>query len=181
MTGLEIALIVFGIIIFIGIIIVIILVAVGVFETKQISKILSGTFSLHPLNDSSKHLTTSSVVANKTPAEKDTLVLSSSSTIKCEDYGWVFKDNFLELGTTGLVAVATDPVTSGTEITLAKKAAASKTNQWEYNDAGLTWCLKSDNSFCMFDKADKITLERRSINTGFSWVPVDGLVPPACT
>lgn len=179
MTGLEIALLVFGIFIFITIIIIVILVAVGVFEFNKIKKILDGSFSFYSDTDTSNHVTTSMSVAGKTPIAGDTLVLSNSEKIKCDGYEWTFKDNFLELGTTGLVVVVSDAKDSA-PITLAKKTTAGKLNQWDYSDVGLTWCLKSNKKLCIFNKSGILILKNIALTSGFSWVPIAPLVPTAC-
>ncbi len=212
MSGLEIFLIIFGILIFIGIMIVIILAIAGFFVEKSISKLLDGTFSFSPANDKSKFVTSSGLTTK--PKKGDTLVLSSSSTVSCEDYAWTFKDNFLELGTTGLVATAPSPTTSttpvsttpvttsttttpvsttpvsttptpvpttGTAITLEDKGSVNDRNQWVFNDLGFTWCLKSNNKLCMFNKSDTLTLENESISEGFVWILGDAIKSPTCS
>lgn len=180
MTGLEIALLIFGILIFFGIVIVVILIAAGVFETKKINKILSGNFSLHPLNDSSKHMIFAGAPTNKDPAAFEDIILSSSSTVDCKYYDWVFKDNFIELAGTNLI-LQSETLDSGSRIRLQPKKDVFQRNQWKYDEAGLTWCLVSNDKLCMFNQSDKLILDDLSVNTGFSWIPVEALKPTACS
>ncbi len=180
MTGLEIFLIIIGVLIVIGIIIAI-AVYFGVRTIqKNIGKILAGPFSFHPTSDSSRFVTSNGATNKKTPASGDTLVLSSSTSVKCEDYEWNFKDNFLELGTANLVAVA-ESTTTGTPIKLAAKGAAGDLNQWVFSDVEFTWCLKSNNKLCMFNSPNNLTLENLSLNAAFAWTPTDALKTPACS
>lgn len=180
MTDLEIFLLILGIIIVIGIIIVVILAAVGVFEVRRTNNLLNGTFSWHPLVDGSRFVTTSSAVANKAPVAGDTLVTSNSSSVACGSYQWTFTNNFLELGTTGLVATVASK-TVGTPIVLAAKGTAGDLNQWVYNNLDFTWCLKSDTKFCIADNTNNLILNNLSINQNLGWVITNVITTPSCT
>lgn len=191
MTGLQIFLIILGILIVITIIIIVILVAVGYFGTKKINEILKGNFSFRPLTNSSQHVTSSSSIAGPTgPNIGDTLVLSSSTSIPCADYSWTLNNNFLQLG--GLIATvipagvtgATGP-TDGASITLAGPTGANNLNQWTFKDDLLRWCLLNNQNFCIKNSGGTLVLGETSFSSitqpEFGWVPETAITSPLCT
>lgn len=179
MTDLEIFLLILGILIIIGIIIIVILAAVGVWGVRRENNLLNGTFSWHPILDSSRYVTPIPT-PGKSPASGDALVTSNSSSVACGSYQWTHTDNFLELGTSGLVATVAAK-TNGTPIVLASKGTAGDLNQWVYQDLDFTWCLKSDNHLCIQDNANKLVLNNISVNQSFGWGITSALTTPSCT
>ena len=190
MTGLDIFLIIFAVLVVMGGLVVLILGVAGYFAGKDIKKLLNGPFSLQSGLDKSKHLTFDS---------KNDLILNNSDTTSCNDYTWTYNssDNTLEssgtfnkegdaltnalLGTTSTEYVVTAAAaTSGSVISLKAKGTPGNLNQWVFNHVELTWCLKSNNKLCMFSTDDAITLDTLSINDKFTWVPVDALKSPSC-
>lgn len=192
MTGLQIFLLILGILIVITIIIIVILVAVGYFGTQQINKTLQGNFSFRPLSNSSQHVTSSSaggVTGATGPNIGDTLVLSSSTSVPCADYSWVLSNNFLQLGGLNATVIpsgptgATGPV-DNSSIVLSGVTGATDLNQWVFKDDLLRWCLKNKQDFCMKNSNGTVVLGQTSFSSitqpEFGWVPEAAIKSPLC-
>jgi len=189
MTGLQIFLIILGILIVIAVIIIVVLVTVGYFGTKKINEILKGNFSFRPLTNSSQHVTSSSSVSGPTgPNIGDTLVLSSSTSIPCADYSWTLNSNFLQLG--NLTATVSGPTgatgpTDGASIILTGPTGANNLNQWTFKDDLLRWCLLNNQNFCIKNDNGTLILGETSFSSitrpAFEWLPETAITSPLCT
>ena len=185
MTGIEIFLLIFGILIVIIIIIIVILAALGYFGTKKINQILQGNFSFAPLTSRSQHVTS---VSHPSKAN-DTLVLSTSTTIPCSDYSWKLTNNFLQLNNFNATVIPGSTGATGPSdkdaIQLQGPTGANDFNQWVFKDDLLRWCLKSNESLCIRNNSGTLELGQTSFSsitqTGFEWIPENELVSPACS
>lgn len=184
MTGVEIFLIIFGILVFIGIIIVIALLATGYFVSENIDKTLAGSFSIRSDADKTKYITTTSAINSKTPASGDQLAVSDPKNITCQYVRWQLQNGLMPLGETGLIAQApptsgTQPI-SGTPVTVASNNGATDYNQWIFNKAGGLFCLSKYPDFCMVNDNNLVTLQNKQANINFLWFPEPALQTPTC-
>ena len=195
MTGLEIFLIIFGIIVLIGVIIIIILVAAGVIGSKESTEVITGPFSMHPVTNPKTHLTVKTAVSPSTnDVSKYNLVLSNSTSISCTDYTWVYNSDTQTLTWKGVpdspanVVVATS-ATENAQIRIieASKVTDASLSQWIFDPKDFTWCLAStvnsntSKKMCMFNMNGNIVLKQLALNTNFAWRPVKAITSPTCT
>ena len=195
MTGLEIFLIIFGVIVLIGIVIIIILVAAGVIGSKDSTEAITGPFSMHPVTNPKTHLTVKQAVSpSTTDITKYNLVLSNSASISCTDYTWVYNTDAQTLTWKGVpdspatVVVATS-ATDNAQIKImeASKVTAPIMSKWVFNPKDFTWCLASTvnsnttKKLCMFNMNGNIVLKQLALNSNFTWRPVKAIISPTCT
>lgn len=155
-----------------------------------INDLLKNTFSLQAYGDTEKYLTPepdptadNCVITADVPL----ILTNNTNTPPCSRYEWKHvNDDTIEciwnIGGEGQrrYVITASSLTPGSSLIFKQKGAPGELNQWKFDISTLTWCLKRDNTLCMYNKDGKLTLEKIADNNAFRWVPVEPIKPPVC-